>query len=276
MEAVKPSAREEALQTEIDSLNALLRRQQTLLELRNSEYTKSRLINRNPTEPADWVTVDWAEAQRDKAVAELTTQMNKLTARVEKAEKGRKDAEREGAEAQRQVAIVQRELDVEVANSKKLQAEIGRRPNISQPTPVAGSSSLGKKAGPGALELEKKLELFEDLSSLSIISYVEAVEQPGNVKKVSYTCLLSVEDKEFPFKLVIWDERVAPVKGEETEHVVYSPGEPLDPDLDIGYLAQSFTFPRSQMHVFYQNMLNVLTDMGQDAQEEGEEEEEEE
>lgn len=62
-------------------------------------------------------------------------------------------------------------------------------------------------------------------------------------------------------------------KGEETEHVVYSPGEPLDPELELGYLTSTFTFPRSQMRVFYHNMLNVLTDSGQEEEEEEVEEE---
>jgi len=75
--------------------------QKSLLELRNSEYTKSRLINHDPAEPADWVTLDWAENARDNAVAELTKQMEKLTTRAEKAEKAKKDAERECTEAKR-------------------------------------------------------------------------------------------------------------------------------------------------------------------------------
>jgi len=58
------------------------------------------------------------------------------------------------------------------------------------------------------------------------------------------------------------------------EHVVYTPGEPLDPELEIGYLRASFTFPRSQMRVFYHNMLNILTEGPQEAEEEEEEEEE--
>lgn len=150
-------------------------------------------------------------------MVELTVQMDKLVARAEKAEKARKDADREGAEARRQrvylspgwnvkaltltllVATVQRELDAEVEHSKKLQAEIGRRPTMSAPVSTSGfggsSSSQAKKGGPGAFELERKLELFEDLTSVSIISYVESLVQPGNVKKVTYTCLLSVENK---------------------------------------------------------------------------------
>ena len=48
------------------------------------------------------MTLDWADAQRDKAVVELTTQMDKLAIRAEKAEKARKEAERNSAEAQRE------------------------------------------------------------------------------------------------------------------------------------------------------------------------------
>lgn len=62
---------------------------------------------------------------------------------------------------------------------------------------------------------------------------------------------------EFPFKLVIWDEKQD--GAEESEHVVYSPGEPIDPGLELGYLASPFTFPRSQMAVFYQNLMGVIT-----------------
>lgn len=75
---------------------------------------------------------------------------------------------------------------------------------------------------------------------------------------------------DFPFKLVIWDQKLP---GEtETEHVVYSPGEPIDPELELQYLANSFTFPRSQMAVFYQNMVGILNPS---VDEEGEEDSEE-
>jgi len=80
---------------------------------------------------------------------------------------------------------------------------------------------------------------------------------------------------EFPFKLTIWDEKIATEEGEEeTEHVVYAPGEPLDPDLELDYLRSSFTFPRSQMRVFYHNMMNILTEVAPDGDEEEEGEEE--
>jgi hypothetical protein len=62
--------------------------------------------------------------------------------------------------------------------------------------------------------------------------------------------------------LTIWDEKFAAEEDEEeTEHVIYSPGEPLDPELELGYLRGTFTFPRSQMRVFYHNMMNILTDV---------------
>jgi hypothetical protein len=54
---------------------------------------------------------------------------------------------------------------------------------------------------------------------------------------------------------------------------VYTPGEPLDPDLELDYLKGPFTFPRSQMRVFYHNMMNMLTDVAPDGDEEEEEEE---
>jgi hypothetical protein len=62
---------------------------------------------------------------------------------------------------------------------------------------------------------------------------------------------------EFPFKLVVWDEKQD--EDDESEHVVYTPGEPIDPELQLDYLAGSFTFPRSQLAVFYQNMIGILT-----------------
>lgn len=67
---------------------------------------------------------------------------------------------------------------------------------------------------------------------------------------------------EFPFKLVIWDEKIPGEQG--SEHVVYSPGEPIDPELELDYLAKSFTFPRTQMVVFYQNMVSILNASGED------------
>jgi hypothetical protein len=202
------------------------------------------------------------------------------------------------------VATVQRELDAEVAHSKELAAEMGRRPaaaTLGSTSGFAGGSSQGKNkagqgGGPGAYEMEKKLELFEGLTGLVIVSYVETIRQPGNAKAVTYTCLLSADNKglssclsrhplsslrwltfsvpEFPFKLTIWDEKIATEEDEEeTEHVVYAPGEPLDPELELGYLRGTFTFPRLQMRVFYHNMMNILTDFVPDG--EGEEEEEE-
>lgn len=184
---------------------------------------------------------------------ELKGQMEKLTVRVEKAEKGRKDAEREGAEARRQrkfchptylschvagadmcmpindhtdivalyawhsitVATVQRELDAEVAHSKQLAAETGRRPAAAALGPTSGSkgsSSQGKNkagsgGGPGAFEMEKKLELFEGLTGLVIVSYVETIRQPGDVKAIMFTCVFSVDNKglsvSFRFKSAI-------------------------------------------------------------------------
>jgi len=43
--------------------------------------------------------------------------------------------------------------------------------------------------------MEKKLELFEGLTGLGIVSYVESIQQPGDVKAVAYTCVLSVDNK---------------------------------------------------------------------------------
>jgi hypothetical protein len=170
---------------------------------------------------------------------------------------------------------MQRELDAEVAHSKKVQEEASRRPPPSSTTSISQSSR-------GALshEAQKKLELFENMTGLVIVSYSESIRQPGNVKMLTYTCVLSVEQRgkyfsscirlvshitfsntliiEFPFKIVVWDEKLEN-SGETAEHAVYSPGTPIDPDLDLGYLASSFTFPRSQLNVFYQNMLSILS-----------------
>ena len=89
-----------------------------------------------------------------------------------------------------------------MTHSKELQAEIGRRPAVSalgSTSGFAGSSTHGKnrtgQGGPGAYEMEKKLELFEGLTGLGIVSYVESIQQPGDVKAVAYTCVLSVDNK---------------------------------------------------------------------------------
>jgi hypothetical protein len=106
------------------------------------------------------------------------------------------------------VATVQRELDAEVAHSKQLQAENSRRTAASAPgstSGFAGNSAHGKnrpgQGGPGAYEMEKKLELFEGLTGLGIVGYVESIQQPGDVKAVAYTCVLSVDSKGLSLRL---------------------------------------------------------------------------
>jgi hypothetical protein len=44
-------------------------------------------------------------------------------------------------------------------------------------------------------EAQKKLELFEGLTGLAILSYTESIRQPENAKSVTFTCMLTIEDK---------------------------------------------------------------------------------
>ena len=101
------------------------------------------------------------------------------------------------------MVTLQREYDAEVVHSKQLQAEINRRPATIGLGSTSGFGTGGTTQGkhktgqsaPGAYEMEKKLELFEGLTGIGIVSYVETIRQPGDVKAVTYTCLLSIDGK---------------------------------------------------------------------------------
>ncbi|PVF94850.1 hypothetical protein CPB86DRAFT_788643 [Serendipita vermifera] len=268
----QPTERETMLQAQVDQMSAVAAQSARLLDLRNSEYTKSRLINRDPYQPADFVTLDWAEREKENAIKEVDEQLGEMENRVAAAEQAVKDAEKraaadrkELAEVKRQLAIVQRELDTEVEHSKKLQAEANKRP------PPSSTSSAPQQHRGLVHEAQRKIDLFENMTGLLIVSYSESIRQPGNVKMLTYTCVLTLDERDFPFKLVVWDEKQES-NGELVEHVVYSPSEPIDQDLNLGYLAKGFTFPRSQLNVFYQNMIAILSPPGEEEEEEAEEE----
>ncbi|KAG8751252.1 hypothetical protein FRC14_008043 [Serendipita sp. 396] len=249
-----------ALYKRIDSLQKLDKQRSELLSFRNSEYTKSKLIQQDPKDVVEFVTIDWADRYRAEGMEDVQTENTDLAKRLKASEAAREELQKKVARQQGELAqlreelkLTQKELEVEVTNSKKLQAEAGRRPAASSQPPIVAGAPKGV-----VHELENKVDLLENLSGVSIINYTESIRQPGNVKSITYTCLLRLEDREFPFKLVVWDQGAGD-QSQEAEHVVYSPGEPMDPDIELDYLASSFTFPRSQIMVFYQNMLGILT-----------------
>ena len=92
------------------------------------------------------------------------------------------------------MGALQKELDMEVTNSKKLQADIGRRPQAtsSQISTTAAASATSREV---IHELKKKIELYENISDMVIVTYMESIQQPGNVKTVTFTCLLTMNGK---------------------------------------------------------------------------------
>lgn len=77
---------------------------------------------------------------------------------------------------------------------------------------------------------------------------------------------------ELSFKLGLFDGNGSgDLSQESQEHVVYTPNDPIDPDLEraLDYLARPFTFPRTQMAVFFQNLYTALTSSGLQASDEG-------
>lgn len=90
------------------------------------------------------------------------------------------------------VASVQRELDAEVEHSKKLQSDFSSRRPAPAPTSAARG---GATHGAVARELEKKIELLEGLSGVGILNYTESIRQPGNSRSITYTCMLSIDER---------------------------------------------------------------------------------
>lgn len=260
----RPERNEMKLQEAVDSMRNVVEKNNKLLDLRRSDYTKSRLINSDPSSAVEFVTREWAERLRDEHMDGAAKELAELRAQLEESEAARKEAEKkadiarkDAADARRQLGALQKELDMEVANSKKLQAEASRRPHATsaQTTTTAPASSASRAV---VHELEKKIELYENMTEMVIVNYTENIRQPGNVKAVTFTCLLTMNERELPFKLSIWDQAQSD-ESDEREHVVYYPSEPVDPSIDLQYLASSFTFPRSQLSVFYQNIINVVS-----------------
>jgi hypothetical protein len=151
--------------------------------------------------------MEWAETLKEDAMRELEAENEQLRERLANSENAIKAERREAAEAKRQRKIIQytqiyhsltfsrlvnsaqRELEAEVEHSKKLAADVGRRP---APAPPAVSS---RNAGPLTREFEKKVELLEGLAGIGIVTYTESIRQPGNAKSITYTCLLSLENQ---------------------------------------------------------------------------------
>ncbi|CCA73099.1 hypothetical protein PIIN_07053 [Serendipita indica DSM 11827] len=239
----RPERNEMKLQEAVDSMRNVVEKNNKLLDLRRSDYTKSRLINSDPSSAVEFVTREWAERLRDEHMDGAAKELAELRAQLEESEAA--------------LGALQKELDMEVANSKKLQAEASRRPHATsaQTTTTAPASSASRAV---VHELEKKIELYENMTEMVIVNYTENIRQPGNVKAVTFTCLLTMNERELPFKLSIWDQAQSD-ESDEREHVVYYPSEPVDPSIDLQYLASSFTFPRSQLSVFYQNIINVVS-----------------
>ncbi|KAG8809080.1 hypothetical protein FRC17_003629 [Serendipita sp. 399] len=259
-----------ALNKRIDSLQRLDKQRTELLNLRNSDYTKSKLIQLDPNAPIEFVTIEWADRYREEGMEDVQKENEEVAKSLRTAEATREELQKKVTKQQEELLklreelnLTRKELEAEVTNSKKLQADAGRRPaTSSQPTVVSAATKSELR------ELKNKIDLLENLSGVSVLNYTESIRQPGDVKSITYTCLLGLEDGEFPFKLVVWDQ--GPGAG-ESEHVVFSPGEPIDPDMDLDYLATSFTFPRSQMSVFYQNMMGILISKPEEASEQEQE-----
>ena len=182
---------------------------------------------------------------------------------------------------------MERDLSEEIRNSKRLMDQLNKRPGGSGPLKTSTS-----RAADGQLEKWHLIKAFyQDVTGLLVQDVREVIGSKSEKTEI-YSCILTTPATTEPHRgafassihpLAILhslhtDVPAIPVNAElafalsmyggqssgvTDEHVIYTPRD-LDkaPDEEfleaIDYLKAPFTFPRGQMQVFFNNLLDVL------------------